>query len=126
MRNGRIEWELGGKHSSVRIGPGANFQWQHHVRMHRAGLITIFDDASNGVVRNERESRGLELRLTPGQATLVHAYPHAPPVTAGSQGSVQVLFNHDVFVGWGTAPSFSEYNAAGRQLFDTWFIYPVH
>jgi hypothetical protein len=32
-------------------------------------------------------------------------------------GSAQVLPNHDVFVGWGKQPVFSEYNTAGKQIF---------
>ncbi len=30
---GRIEWTLGGKHSSFKFGPGAAFQWQHDVML---------------------------------------------------------------------------------------------
>jgi hypothetical protein len=121
MRSGRINWELGGKHSSFRMGPGTNFEWQHHVRVHGGGLISIFDDASNGPIRSEPQSRALVLRLSSGQAALVHAYEHTPPVLASSQGSVQLLFNHNVFVGWGAAGPFSEYTPSGQQLFSGTF-----
>ena len=30
---GKIEWTLGGKHSSFKFGPGAAFQWQHDVAL---------------------------------------------------------------------------------------------
>jgi len=36
---------------------------------------------------------------------------------ATSQGSVQILANHHVFVGWGSSPHFSEFTANGTQLF---------
>ena len=43
-KSGRIAWELGGKHSSFNMGPGADFQWQHDATLHGNGLLTVFDD----------------------------------------------------------------------------------
>jgi hypothetical protein len=120
MRSGRINWELGGKHSSFRMGPGTNFEWQHHARMHGGGVMTLFDDGA-GPYASEKQSRALELRLTPGHATLVRADEHSPPTLASSQGSVQLLFNRNVFVGWGAAPYFSEYSPSGQQIFSASF-----
>jgi hypothetical protein len=115
--SGRIVWELGGKHSNFSMGPGASFQWQHHAMLHNNGLLTLFDDNSAAALG---QSRGLELHIALGshQATLVHSYFHRPhPALALSQGSVQVLANHNVFVGWGSSPHFAEYTPGGRQLF---------
>ena len=33
IATGKIEWTLGGRHSSFRFGPGADFQWQHDVSL---------------------------------------------------------------------------------------------
>lgn len=123
-RTGKIKWELGGKHSSFAIGRGAHFEWQHDALLHRNGLLTVFDDGA-GLYRSERQSRALEIRLRGRRATLVHAYKHVPPVLAWSQGSVQLLPNHNVFVGWGSVPTFSEYTQAGRQIFTASFRLPV-
>jgi hypothetical protein len=38
---------------------------------------------------------------------------------------VQPLPGGNVFVGWGMAPTFSEYTRAGRQIFRGWFRSPV-
>jgi hypothetical protein len=38
-------------------------------------------------------------------------------VLTGVMGSTQVLPNHDVFVGWGKQPQFSQYTPQGRQIF---------
>ena len=36
IATGKIEWTLGGPHSSFKFGPGADFQWQHDVVVYPA------------------------------------------------------------------------------------------
>jgi hypothetical protein len=124
-KSGRINWELGGKHSSFNIGPGANFAWQHDARLHSHGLLTVFDNGA-GLVKNESQSRALEIALRGRSATLVHADTHLPPVLAWAEGGVQLLPGGNVFVGWGFSPMFSEYTAAGQQMFTAQFHSPAH
>ena len=114
-RTGKINWELGGKHSSFGIGPGAHFEWQHDARLHGHGLLTVFDNGA-GLTGSEDQSRALEIALRGRTATLVHAYAHVPPLLAWAEGSTQILPSGNVFVGWGLAPIFSEYTPAGRQV----------
>jgi hypothetical protein len=123
-KSGHINWELGGKHSSFSIGPGAHFYWQHDARLHRHGVLTVFDNGA-GLARNESQSRGLILALRGRRATFVHSYLHTPPRLAWSQGSVQLLPNGNVFVGWGMIPAFSEYTRSGRQIFRAYFRPPI-
>ena len=121
-RTGRIDWTLGGKNSSFRIGPGAGFEWQHHVTLHRNGLLTVFDDAA--VPSYESTSSAKLLRINQGArtASLVRRYVHSPPVFASYMGSAQLLPNHNMFVGWGNTDNFSEYTADGRQIFNGSFL----
>jgi hypothetical protein len=116
-RQGKIVWRLGGKHSDFSIGPGANFAWQHHARRQRDGTITVFDNGATPAV--ERLSRGLILDVDEPTmtATLLKQYTH-PGILAGSQGSVQLLANENVFVGWGEIPRVSEFDYSGRMVFD--------
>jgi hypothetical protein len=123
-KTGKLNWELGGKHSSFSIGSGAHFFWQHDARLHNHGLLTVFDNGA-GLARSESQSRGLELALSGRSARLVHAYLHTPPVLAWSQGSVQLLPNGNVFVGWGFSPTFSEYTQSGREIFRAYFRSPI-
>jgi hypothetical protein len=123
-KSGKVNWELGGKHSSFSIGRGAHFEWQHDARLHGNRLLTVFDNGA-GLTRNASQSRALKIFLDGRHATLLHAYEHIPAVLALSQGSVQLLPNGNVFVGWGFAPTFSEYTRAGRQIFTGWFHSPV-
>lgn len=127
-RSGRILWTLGGKHSSFKMGPGTTFEWQHDARMQRDGTITVFDDGSDGIQNNERQSRALRIRLDfkHHRATLVHAYTNRPPLLSDSQGNVQVLPDGNTFVGWGEQPYFTEFSkSSGRQLFTVHFPAPL-
>ncbi|HZO78076.1 MAG TPA: arylsulfotransferase family protein [Solirubrobacteraceae bacterium] len=124
-KTGRIAWELGGKHSSFRMGSGTNFEWQHDASLHGHGLLTLFDDAATP--KEEQQSRALEIHLANHQATLIHAYTHNRPVLSTAAGSVQILPNHNVFVDWGQAPYFGEYKGGGShaQIFSDGFARPI-
>jgi hypothetical protein len=117
-KTGRIMWRLGGKQSTFNMGPGTDFAWQHDATLEPGGLVTLFDDGA-GFTRVESQSRGLEIHISPRtkQATLVDQYLHSPPTLASSQGSVQILPDGNVFVGWGSKPYFSEYTPSGTQIF---------
>jgi outer membrane protein assembly factor BamB len=124
-KTGDIIWQLGGKASSFTMGSGTNFEWQHDATLHKNGLLTLFDDAASP--KEESESRALELQIDTAthSATLINAYDHNPPALASAQGSVQLLSNGNVFVGWGRAPYFSEYTPAGDPVFAGSFQAPV-
>jgi hypothetical protein len=116
-RAGRIMWRLGGKSSDFEIGPGANFAWQHDARRQPDGTFTVFDNGATPVV--EKLSRGLILDVDERAmtSTLLHQYTH-PKILAASQGSVQLLENGNVFVGWGEIPHVSEFHRSGHMVFD--------
>jgi len=116
-RTGKILWRLGGKSSDFEIGPGAGFAWQHDARHQPDGTLTIFDNGATPAV--EKLSRGLILELDERAmtASLLRQYTH-PKILSGSQGSMQLLGNGNVFVGWGEAPHVSEFDYSGRMLFD--------
>ncbi|MFL5824727.1 MAG: arylsulfotransferase family protein [Solirubrobacteraceae bacterium] len=120
-RTGRIDWTLGGKDSDFRVGPGAEFEWQHDVILHRNGLMTVFDNAD--VPHHERSSSAKELRINTQSRTvsLIRRYPHSPPRLVGYMGSAQLLPNHDMLVGWGNTENTSEYAASGREIFNAKF-----
>jgi len=116
-RRGRILWRLGGKRSDFAMGAGSSFAWQHHARRQQDGTMTVFDNGATPAV--EALSRGLILDVDERAMTarLVRQYTH-PGVLAGSQGSVQLLANGNVFVGWGEAPRVSEFRRSGEMVFD--------
>src|SRR5262249_39208338 len=116
-----IVWRLNGKKSDFKMGPGSKFWWQHHARPHSNGRLSLFDNAANGPVINEKQSRAVILRLDTSarDARLEKAYVHpGQSLLAGAMGSAQLLGDGRVFVGWGTKPYFSEFSADGSLLFD--------
>jgi hypothetical protein len=118
-RTGRIRWRLGGKRSDFAFGKGARFEWQHDVREHAHGLVSLFDNAA--APQEEPESRALLLTLDTKRmhASLEHAYTHRPePVLSHFLGDAQLLANGDVFVGWGGAPYITEFTRGGAIVFD--------
>ncbi len=129
---GAIVWRLGGKLSSFALPANARFAWQHDARYQPNGEISLFDDECCGFLPGGKTappvngvSRGLVLKLdaTNHTASVVHQYTHSGLVT-GSQGNTQVLPNGNVLVGWGQQPFLSEYNSAGKLLYDLRFPDP--
>jgi hypothetical protein len=114
---GQVLARIGGKQSTVKMGPGTRTAWQHDARMLPDGDVTVFDNGSEPKV--QPQSRGIVERLNPATntMTLVAQYTHSPRVSAGTQGNVQTLPDGNVMIGWGVQPYIDEYSAAGRLLF---------
>lgn len=124
---GSVLWRLGGKRSDFAFETGAAFSWQHHVRHHPGGTLSIFDNGA-GLYKTEKHSRGIviSLDLVKKTASLLREYLPDPSVLASSQGSVQLLDDGHVFIGWGAEPYFSEYDANGTIIFDERLPLPCH
>lgn len=121
-RSGDVVWRLGGKRSDFELGSGVRFAWQHDARGHADGTMTLFDD--EGDPPEASQSRGLVLAVdeTAKKVTLVRQYVHPRrPLLAASQGSMQVLANGDVLVGWGAEPYYTEYRSDGTVVVDARF-----
>ncbi|MFI5005641.1 MAG: arylsulfotransferase family protein, partial [Solirubrobacterales bacterium] len=129
---GRIEWTLGGKHSSFGFGPGAAFQWQHDVVPGGGSTVTMFDDhccqltGGGTSVPATGPSRGLVLKLDQSTrtATLLAQYNGGGVFETEYMGDTEPLGNGNVFVGWGSEPYFSEYSRAGKLLLEGRFPRP--
>jgi EmrB/QacA subfamily drug resistance transporter len=126
---GAIEWTLGGRHSSYTFGPGASFQWQHDVAMPSESTVTMFDDhccqltGGGTSVPATGPSRGLILKLNQSThvATLVAQYGNREGFKSEYMGDTQPLANGNTFVGWGSAPYFTEYSASHKVLLEAEF-----
>jgi EmrB/QacA subfamily drug resistance transporter len=125
IATGRIEWTLGGRHSSFALGRGAEFEWQHDVAVYPgSSLITVFDDhccqidSGGTYVSPTGASRGIVLRLSEPThaATLADQYTEGPDFDADYMGNIQPLGNGNEMVGWGSASYLSEYSASGQLL----------
>ncbi len=127
IATGTIEWTLGGRHSSFKTGKGADFEWQHNVVVYPGTqLVTLFDDhccqitGGGTYVSPTAPSRALVLKLDQGArtASLAGQYDHGSNFDSEYMGSTEPLANGNEFVGWGSAPFFSEYDSSGDMLLD--------
>ncbi len=130
---GKIEWTLGGKKSSFKFGPGAEFQWQHDVAFgvggHSDSTVTMFDDhccqltGGGTSVPATGASRGLVLNLDHqlSTATLVAQFTGGNQFETEYMGDTQPLTNGNMFVGWGSEPYFTEYSRSGQRLLEANF-----
>jgi hypothetical protein len=118
-RTGQVIWRLGGKRSDFQMGSGSRFAWQHDARALGDRRITVFDDGA-GPHQTESQSRGMVLEVDAAgkKVRLARAYRHPRPLLADALGSVQMLPDGRVLVGWGSQPYASEFAADGRLLAD--------
>jgi hypothetical protein len=117
---GDVVWRLGGRKNDFELGPRTRTAFQHDARRHPDSTITIFN---NGNTNQEEQSRAIQLKVDEDamKASLVREYTHPDKLLSDTQGSVQVLPNGNVFVGWGSSPVLSEFSRGGELLFDADF-----
>jgi hypothetical protein len=119
LHTGAINWRLGGKFSSFKRGPGAVFYFQHDAEWQPGGLISVFDNG--GSPDKEKQSRGLLLapHLATHTVSLAKAFTNpTKTLLATSQGDLDNLGDGNWLMGYGGLPNFTEYNSAGKVLFD--------
>ena len=118
-RTGAVLWRLGGEHSDFTIVPGAEFSFQHDVRRHADGTLTIFDNNA-AAPTSTTHARPIRLSLDMGamSARLVGEYQPESPRVAWAMGNVEQLSDGGAFVGWGTAGAFTEFAPDGTVRFD--------
>jgi hypothetical protein len=117
-KTGQVRWELGGRHSSFKLGPGAATAWQHDAIEQPDGAVTFFDNGAFPQVHPQSRAIELQLNTQTMTATLARSYQHTNPLVAGSQGNLQTLANGDWVVGWGQAGYLSEVSPTGQVLFN--------
>jgi hypothetical protein len=119
MHSGGFRWQLGGVHSSLRLGSGVRFYWQHDAEFQPGGLVSVFDNGSDPP--KEKQSRGLLLHPDPAarSVTLVKAFTNpAHTLLAESQGNTLSLPGGDWLMGYGGLPNLTEYDTSGHVLLD--------
>jgi len=121
-RTGRILWQLGGRHSTFRLGPDVAFAWQHDTTMLPDGTVQIFDNEDDPEVRSSSRGIIVALDFRTRVATLLRTYvdPDQPVLTA-SQGDVQALPGGDRLLGFGQVGLVSELSSSGKLTLEMEF-----
>jgi hypothetical protein len=116
--SGAIEWRLGGKKPSFRMGPGTGTAYQHDARWQPDHTLTIFDNGASPKAHAYSRAIHEQIDFKHRTVRLLGRDVRTSPLLSGSQGDDQTLGNGDAFVGWGETPYFTEFNAAGQMVFD--------
>ncbi|WP_101523079.1 arylsulfotransferase family protein [Nocardioides houyundeii] len=123
-RSGEVRWRLGGERSDFEVAEDAHFGYQHDARFLDGGAdgttvtgrLSVFDN--NGRIGTTgRSSSGLLLDVDESARTvrLVRRYTRGDRFS-GAMGSMQVLDDSHVLVGWGTDPSATEFTPDGQVV----------
>jgi hypothetical protein len=119
IRTGAFNWQLGGKHSTFKLGAGAKTYWQHDAEWQPGGLISVFDNGSTPP--REKQSRAVLLKPNFASKTVALAKAYVNPsktLLAPAQGNTLSLPTGNWMMGYGNLPNFTEYDAAGHVVFD--------
>lgn len=136
--SGDILWTLGGKASSFTMAAapgqvlnaaGEIFAWQHDPEPLGNGLYSFFDNEGNPpspALLPQSRAVVVQLNESTHVATLVASYNQPEGLIANAEGNAKSTDDGNLFVGWGTLPYFSEFDAAGNLLFNAQFSAGVH
>jgi hypothetical protein len=120
IHSGGFRWRLGGAGSSLHLGPGATFYWQHDAAFRHGGSeVSLFDNGSTPA--EEAQSRGVLLApdLHSRKVRLVRQFVNpSRTLLAESQGNMQALPHGNWLLGYGRLPDFTEFAPDGRVLLD--------
>jgi arylsulfotransferase ASST len=121
-QTGAINWTLGGKASTFKMGTDTSFAFQHDARL-VGNQITIFDDgAGPPIVHKQSRAITLKLDTVHKTATLAGQDLHKPALLVEFEGNIQTQGNGDALVGWGGQPYVTEFNSKGQVVFDAHFV----
>jgi hypothetical protein len=119
LKTGAFDWQLGGPHSTFKLGPGTKTYWQHDAEWQPGGLISVFDNGSTPP--KEKQSRGVLLKpdFTTKTVALAKAYVNTKQtLLAPAQGNTYGIPGGNWLMGYGNLPNFTEYDSSGRVVLD--------
>jgi hypothetical protein len=135
IRTGRIQWVLGGAHPTLKAGHGVEFSFQHDAEFTSPTTLQLFNDNAAGIndpnkpyalVQGLSSVQQVKIRPARHRATLVHNWTHPDRLVAIAMGNAQKLPKGHTFVGWGTAPRISDFDANGNLVYDASLPSPTY
>jgi hypothetical protein len=120
-QTGAVIWTLGSNQNNFKMGSGTQVAFQHDVLVQPNGTFTAFDDGGGPPTVHQARAVELSVNETTKTVSLAQQFEHSPGLKTNFEGNTQVLPNGDLFVGWGQQPYFTEFNSAGKEVFDARF-----
>lgn len=123
--DGSIIWRLGGKHPDFKQIDDWTFGFQHHARWHpqfsKPGteVFSFFDNSGDGTIAFNNVSRALIVEVNHRNQTARILRKATAPygLQAQSQGNAQLLSDGRIFVNWGSAGAFTEFNSNNEVIY---------
>lgn len=119
IKTGAFNWQIGGRHSTFKLGPGTKTYWQHDAEWQPGGLISVFDNGSTPP--KEKQSRAVLLKpdFTTKTVALAKAFANTKKtLLAPAQGNTYGIPDGNWLMGYGNLPNFTEYDSSGRIVLD--------
>ena len=131
-RTGNVRWKLGGKENVFfdLAKNGTIFNGQHHARFlqeiraeNGTAVISVFDNGSGGqALTHPTQGKILEVDTHGLTARMRQAYPSPhKQIHSENRGSMQVLPNGQVLLGFGSTAAWAQFAANGSLLCDIHF-----
>ncbi|MEV6560615.1 arylsulfotransferase family protein [Nocardia sp. NPDC051756] len=116
---GAINWQLGGKNSTLELGPGVQFAFQHDAEFSDPATLRLFNNNSSGPSTLGPSSvQWIHLDLEHRRATLLRNQTHPSGLVTVAMGNAQGLPNGNTVVSWGVVPRISEFSPTGELVYD--------
>jgi hypothetical protein len=125
-RSGAVNWQLGGRHSTLELAEGVAFGYQHDAQMPDASTLTLFDNHDDVGPRQvvatadmvPTSLKWIHLDFAARRASLIREQRHPDNLIAGAMGNLQQVSGGNTFSGWGSAGRIAEFDGRGELLFD--------
>lgn len=121
-QNGSVIWQLHGANPSF-TNINFSFSQQHDARFLNENsthtLLSLYNNGFNGFNKTHEYSSGMLILIDHVAKTATQLHEYAPlnnNMLSSSQGNMQVLPNHNVFIGWGNNAYISEHDQNGNLL----------
>lgn len=114
----------GGNGGDFKLGPGANFSWQHDVRVKRREdqkIVMHMHNNANFEPLTRHDTTGLFLIVDEHAKTVTEKaaiYDHKNPVASFAEGSCQPLNNGHVLMEYGIVSQAKEFNGAQELVWE--------
>lgn len=113
--DGSLIWTMGGKNSTLAMGNGTEFSYQHDARFRSEDTISLFDNAGTGWVHDANYSTGALFSIKDGAVEVVSRSIPSNRTVSESQGGCDAT-DDGWLIGWGQEPWVSEHSADGTLL----------